>query len=109
MIFFPLRLSTTVGLLSVVIVPPGIDLAGVRDCKTVEGSHCHMNDLLPPQALHHRWLPHVLVGTVAKPVVVSFTPRPHQARFGQSQAKLGPTFYLDYPNTIQLFHVCRNG
>lgn len=49
-------------------------LSRVRDSQAVQGPDGHVHDLLPPQPLHHLGLPHVHVGAVAQPEVVTLAP-----------------------------------
>lgn len=49
-------------------------LPRIRDGQTVQGPDSHMHNLLPPQPLHHLRLPHVHIGAVAQPEVVTLAP-----------------------------------
>ena len=95
-------------LLSVVVVPPGEDLASVSDGQAVESSHRHVNDLLTAETFHQGGLPHVLVSPVAQPVVISLAPGPDHPSLGQSQAKLGPALDLNDSHPVEFLHIGRD-
>jgi len=52
----------------------GTHLPRLCHSQAVQRSDSNVDDLLPPQTFHHLGLPHVDVGAVTQPEVVSFAP-----------------------------------
>ena len=66
-------------LLTVVVVSPSINLSRLRDSEAMESAHGDVDDLLAPKTFDHRWLPDVLVRSVAKPEVITLAPGPDKS------------------------------
>ena len=66
-------------LLTVVVVSPGINLSRLRHSEAMESAHGDVDDLLAPETLDHRWLPDVLVRSVAQPEVITLAPGPYKS------------------------------
>lgn len=49
-------------------------LSCICNSQAVQRSHSHVNDLLPPQPLHHLRLPHVNVCPVTQTEVIALPP-----------------------------------
>ena len=78
-----------------IIVSPGEHETSISDCQAVQSSYCHVDHLLPPEALHHGGLPHVLICPVTQSEVITLAPGPDHAGLAEGEAELCSTLNLD--------------
>jgi hypothetical protein len=73
----PIDGSGSVSLLAMIVVTPGVHLAGIRYGQTMQRSDRDSGHFRTAQSFHQSKPADVLVGAVTQPVVIPFAPRVH--------------------------------